>query len=176
MAALIQMVIGLCLLRVAPQDLPHSRVLEALAVLAYASLSFVIALFSVSGGYAIVAAAVDTGMLVALAYGGLWVLDLRNRSTKLITALAASGALWQLFTIPVVSMISGEPSSDTPSTVAQIGTLLYLALILWAVAIIGNILRHAFNLKIFYGLGIAVLYVYTSMRVGSALFVAAQPS
>jgi hypothetical protein len=174
MVGLIQLFIGLCLLRTAPQDLPHSRALEAVTVAVYAAFSFFIALFSVGTGFAILAAVIDTGMLVALAHGGLWVLDLRNRSTKLITALAGSGALWQLFSLPVVSLIYAEPSSETPSTIAQLGTLFYIALILWAVAIIGHILRHAFNLKFFFALGIAVLYVYTSMRVGSALFVAAQ--
>ncbi len=174
MARLLHMFIGLCLLRTAPQDLPHSRILELAAISVYAALSFFIALFSVNTGNALLAAAVDTGMLVALAHGGLWVLDLRNRATQLITALAGSGAIWQLTTVPVVSLIASQPSSDVPTTTAQVGTLLYLALILWATTIIGHILRHAFNMKFFFALGIAVLYVYTSMRVGSALFVAAQ--
>ncbi len=174
MANLVQMFIGLCLLRTAPQDLPHSRILEILCLAAYASLSFLIGLMSVTTGFAIVAALVDTGMLFALAQGGLWVLDLRNRSTKLVTALAGSGALWQLASLPVVSMISDDAGADQATTFTQLGTLFYLAMILWAIAIIGHILRHAFGLKFFYALGIAVLYIYTSMRVGSALFVAAQ--
>lgn len=166
--------VGLCLLRVAPQDLPHSRAFEVASIAIYALFSFIIALFNVNTGNAVLAAVVDTGMMVALAHGGLWVLDLRNRATKLVTALAGTGAVWQLFSLPVVTLIASQPGGETPTTAAQVGTLLYLALILWAVTIIGHILRHAFNMKFFFALGIAVLYVYTSMRVGSALFVASQ--
>lgn len=174
MLQLFNQFVGLCLLRAAPQDLPHSRALEIASIAVYALFSFVVALFSVNTGNAVLAAVVDTGMMVALAHGGLWVLDLRNRATKLVTALAGSGAVWQLLSLPVVSLIASQPDSETPTTTAQIGTLLYLALILWATTIIGHILRHAFNMKFFFALGIAVLYVYTSMRVGSALFVASQ--
>jgi len=109
-----------------------------------------------------------------LAYAGLWVLDLKPRMTKLVTALAGSGAVWQLVALPVMGLLVSASGEIPNNTLAGLSYLLLLAMVFWAIAIVGHILRHALNLKFYFALGIAVLYVYTSMRVGSALFVAAQ--
>lgn len=174
MLSLIRTFTGLCLLRTAPQDVPYSRALLFIALGAYVMMSYILALLSTGPTTAMVLAVIDGGMLVGLAIGGLWVLSLPSRNTQLITALAGSGAIWQLAAFPVAGLLSAQPAATEPTVVTQVGGLLYLALVVWAIAIIGHILRHAFNMKFFFAAGIAVLYVYTSMRVGSALIVAAQ--
>ncbi|MBI3776168.1 MAG: hypothetical protein HY273_11560 [Gammaproteobacteria bacterium] len=166
--------VDLCLLRANPQDLPLSVALELITLATYTALSYVLALSSTTPGTALLAALVDVGMLVGLAYAGLWILDLKNRLTKLITALAGSGTIWQLVALPVMSLLIGSSDKTPDSTLAAFGYLLLLALVAWAIFIIGHILRHALNMKFFFALGVALLYVYTSMRVGSALFIAAQ--
>lgn len=170
----LKLFVHMCLLRANPQDLPHSVALAALTLLVYTTLSYVLALSSTKPGTALLAALVDTGMLVGLAYAGLWVLDLKPRMTKLVTALAGSGAVWQLVALPVMGLLASASGEIPNNTLAGLSYLLLLALVFWAIAIVGHILRHALNLKFYFALGIAVLYVYTSMRVGSALFVAAQ--
>lgn len=166
--------VDLCLLRANPQDLPYSLSLELLTLLVYTALSYVLALSSTTPGTALLAALVDVGMLIGLAYAGLWILDLKNRLIKLVTALAGSGAAWQLVALPVMSLLSDAKDTLGEGMLAALSYLLLLALIAWAIFIIGHILRHALNLKFPFALGVAVLYVYTSMRVGSALFVAGQ--
>lgn len=166
--------VDLCLLRANPQDLPHSVALELFTLITYTVLSYVLALSSTTPGTAFLAALVDVGMLVGLAYAGLWILDLKNRLTKLITALAGSGTVWQLVALPVMSLLIGSSDNTPDNTLAAFGYLLLLGLVAWAIFIIGHILRHALNMKFFFALGVALLYVYTSMRVGSALFIAAQ--
>ncbi len=166
--------VDLCLLRANPQDLPYSLSLELLTLLVYTALSYVLALSSTTPGTALLAALVDVGMLIGLAYAGLWILDLKNRLIKLVTALAGSGAAWQLVALPVMSLLSDAKGTLGEGMLAALSYLLLLALIAWAIFIIGHILRHALNLKFPFALGVAVLYVYTSMRVGSALFVAGQ--
>jgi len=170
----LKLFVDLCLLRANPQDLPHSISLELLTLLTYGALSYVLAQSSTTPGTALLAALVDVGMLVGLAYAGLWILDLKNRLTKLVTALAGSGAIWQLVALPVMSLLVEGSDKDASSALAGLGYILLLALVAWAIFIIGHILRHALNMKFPFALGIALLYVYTSMRVGSALFVAAQ--
>jgi len=170
----LKLFVDMCLLRANPQDVPHSIFLELLTLVAYTTLSYVLALSSTTPGTALLAALVDSAMLVGLAYAGLWILDLKNRMTKLVTALAGTGVVWQLVALPVMSLLAGA-SDTTPNTaLATLSYLLLLALVAWAIFIIGHILRHALNMKFSFALGIAVLYVYTSMRVGSALLVAAQ--
>ena len=170
----LKLFVDLCLLRANPQDLPHSVALELLTLLIYTTLSYVLALSSTTPGTALLAALVDVAMLVGLAYAGLWILDLKNRLTKLVTALAGSGAVWQLVALPVMALLSDGVDKVPDNTLAMLSYVLLLALVAWAIFIIGHILRHALNLKFSFALGIALLYVYTSMRVGSSLFVAAQ--
>ena len=170
----LKLFIDLCLLRANPQDLPHSASLALLTLLTYTTLSYVLALSSTTPGTALAAALVDVGMLVGLAYASLWTLDLKNRLTKLITALAGSGAVWQLVALPVMGLLGDATGQISESMLAGFSYVLLLVLIAWAIFIIGHILRHALNMKFSFALGIALLYVYTSMRVGSALFVAAQ--
>jgi hypothetical protein len=141
---------------------------------AYATMSYVLGLTNMASATALLAALVDTAMLVGLAYAGLWVLNLTARRVKLVTALAGSGVIWQTAALPVMSLLMTETGADTASYGAQLASLLLLALMAWAIVIIGHILCHAFGLKFFFALVIAVLYVYTSMRVGSALFIASQ--
>ena len=89
----LKLFVDLCLLRANPQDLPHSVALELLALLVYTTLSYVLALSSTKPGTALLAALaalVDVAMLVGLAYAGLWILDLKSRLTKLVTASASS--------------------------------------------------------------------------------------
>lgn len=174
MARILQIFVRLCLLRANPQDLPHSHALELITVVAYAAMSYLLGLTNMASPTALLAALVDTAMLVGLAYAGLWVLNLTARRVKLVTALAGTGVVWQLVALPVMSLLVTESSADDASFSAQIASTLLLALIAWAVVIIGHILRHAFGMKFFFALVIAVLYVYTSMRVGSAIFIASQ--
>lgn len=169
----LKLFVDMCLLRTNPQDLPHSVMLEAIALCTYTTLSFLIAQMSSVPQAALTAALVDVGMMAALTWGGLWAVGMQNRATKTITALAGTGALWQLASLPLVMIFSGD-SGNTESTPSFFSNLVFLAMISWAIAIIGHILRHALNMKFFFALGIAVLYVYTSMRVASALLVAAQ--
>ena len=166
--------VDLCLLRANPQDLPHSVALKFFTLGIYTALSFMLALTSTKPGTALLAAVVDVGMLVGLAYAGLWILNLQNRMTKLITALAGSGAVWQMVALPMIGMLSNSSDTLPNNSLALLSYLLLLAWIIWVIFIIGHILRHALNMKFSFALGIALLYVYTSMRVGSALLVAAQ--
>ena len=99
----LKLFVDLCLLRADPQDLPHSVALELLTLLIYTTLGYVLALSSTKPGTALLAALVDVAMLVGLAYAGLWILDLKSRLTKLVTALAGSGAVWQLVALPVMA-------------------------------------------------------------------------
>lgn len=170
----LKLFVDLCLLRANPQDLPHSFSLQLITLLTYTALSYLLALSSTTPGTALLAALVDTGMLTGLAYAGLWILDLKNRMIKLVTALAGSGAVWQLIALPIMGLLADASDKVSGGTLATVSYMLLLVLITWVIFIIGHILRHAFNMKFFFALGIAVLYVYTSMRVGSALFVAGQ--
>lgn len=167
--------VDMCRLRANPQDLPHSVSLGMLTLAIYTALSYLMALWVTAPDTAMLVALIDVGMLAGLAYSSVWILSLQSRATQLITALAGTGVLWQLVALPVIGMLSGTTEQGAESTTAGFGYLIFVALIAWIIAIIGHILRHALNMNFLFALGIAVLYVYTSMRVSSALLIAVQP-
>jgi hypothetical protein len=159
--------IDLCRLRAAPQDLPCSHFLMLLTIICYLLAGLAISLLDQRFGLALLSASVDTAMLVGFTYLGLWMLDRRARAVQATTALCGTGTLFALIGWPLMAQLQelGDTSAGSLS-------LLLLALVVWNIAVIGNILRHALELPLWIGTGVALLYVYTSLRVMSALHVA----
>lgn len=167
MFALLRLFVDLCRFRSAPQNLPFSRFLMGLCIGCYFAVGFAISLAEQSFGRAIISASVDTGLMVGLAYLGLWVRDFIPRATQTITALAGTGTLFELIGWPLVTFLQTLEEGET-----SILSLLLLGLVIWNITVIGHILRHALELPMWIGTGIALLYIYTSIRVMQVLFIA----
>lgn len=159
--------LDLCRLRAGPQDLPYSPFLMLLGTAIYALVGLGVSLLDQRMGLAIISTTVDTLLLLALTWLGLWVRDYRPRTVQTITALTGTGVLFGLMGWPLIAWLQ-QIGEDTPSSLS----LLLLALIIWNIAVIGNILRHALELPMWLGTGVALLYVYTSLRVMSVLHLA----
>ncbi len=167
MLALLRVFIDLCRFRSAPQELPYSQFLVGICVGCYFMVGFAISLSEQAFGQAIIIATADTGLMVGLAYLGLWVRDSIPRATQTITALAGTGTLFELVGWPLVTFLQTLEEGEASSI-----SLLLLGLVIWNIAVIGNILRHAMDLPMWIGTSIALLYIYTSLRVMSVLYVA----
>lgn len=167
MKALLMMFADLCRLRTGPQDLPHSRFLMLLCILAYALVGLGVSLLDQDSTLALVSTIVDTLLLLALTWLGLWVRDHKVRAVQTMTALTGTGALFGLMGWPLIASLQ-QLGEDNSSSLF----LLLLALIIWNISVIGNILRHALDLPMWLGTGVALLYVYTSLRVMSVLHIA----
>lgn len=167
MSSLLRIFFDLCRFRSAPQDLPYSKFLMALCVACYFLVGFAIALAEQPLGQSIITASADAGLMVGLAYLGLWVRDFMPRVTQTITALAGTGTLFELIGWPLVTFLQTLEEGETSSL-----SLLLLGLVIWNIAVIGNILKHALEIPMWIGTGIALLYIYTSIRVMSVLYVA----
>lgn len=167
MNALLMVFINLCRLRVGPQDLPYSRFLMTLCVGCYALVGLGVSLLDQTLGLALLSTVVDTGLLLALAWLGLWVRNNTTRARQTITALTGTGILFGLIGWPLIAWLQ-QIDENTPTSLS----LLLLALIIWNITVIGNILRHALELPMWLGTGVALLYVYTSLRVMAVLHIA----
>lgn len=167
MLALLKIFVDLCRFRAAPQDLPYSQFLMALCLGCYFIVGFAISLAEQAFGQAIIIAAADTGLMVGLAYLGLWVRDSIPRAIQTVTALAGTGTLFELVGWPLVTFLQTLEEGEASSI-----SLLLLGLVIWNIVVIGNILRHALSLPMWIGTAIALLYIYTSLRVMSVLYVA----
>ena len=167
MLELLKRFFAICRLKASPADLPASWLLTGLAVGAYAASGWAAVRLEHPGSRGTAAVAVDTGLLVALAWVALWIRERRPRFAQTLTALAGAGTFFNLLGLPVVAGLQAAgPQGDVLLSLALLG------LVVWNIAVFGDILRHALDLPAWAGAGIAVLYVYTSMRVVSALLLA----
>lgn len=167
MIAIFQYFFELCRFRANPQDLPSSVVLKYFSIATYMVVGLAVTLLSQPMGQALVSVIIDTMMLVGLAWAGLWVRNFTDRTTQTVTALAGTGTIIGLIGLPVMAWLHNSPEGQ-----ATLASLMLLLLVVWNVAVIGHILRHALSLPFWAGIGISVFYIYTSIRVMSALFIA----
>ncbi len=167
MTALLTLFIDLCRLRSAPQDLPASRFLMLLTTGSYLAVSMAVSLHEQPLGLAALSAIVDTGLLAALAGVSLWILNKTPRFIQTFTALTGTGTLFGLMGWQLIAWLQTLPEGE-PSNLF----LLLLGLILWNIVVIGHILRHALDMMMWASSTIALFYIYLSIRVMSALYIA----
>lgn len=167
MTTILMSFFNMCRLRAAPQDLPYSTFLMTTALTAYFLAGLGIALAEQEFGPALLTGCVDVALLVALARLPLWITNHGARAVQTVTALAGTGTVFELIAWPLITAMQGM--GDEPSGILS---FLLLALIVWNIVVIGNILRHALDLAMWIACGIALLYIYTSLRVMSALYIA----
>lgn len=167
MNALLDAFWKICIFRLNPQDLPTSTALLYLSALLYALLNAVVASLNLSLGPALMSAVVDVLLITGLTWLVLWVRDLGPRFSQTVTALMGTGAIIGLVAMPLVWWQTqvGLQGSLIPS-------FLMLCVLLWSLAVVGHILRHALNTPLFVGVLIAVLYMYVSINIIRVLFVA----
>ncbi len=167
MFSLLSVFIEICRFRAGPQDIPYSRLLLVLTIAAY----FLIGLATSPLEQAIpktISSMADTTMLMGFTLAGLWVRNLPRRGTQTLTALAGTGVVFGLVSLILFLAFPGLRISE-PSIFSSI---LILALVIWNIAVMGHILKSSLEMPLWAGIGIAVLYVYTSLRVTGAIYVA----
>lgn len=153
---LLNIFVDICLLRAGPQDLPASRFLLGVAILLGLLTGALLIVDSFGSVFsALLAQILDLLLLMALIRFGLAYRGLAPRFLQVATALFGSSALINLVTMPVQLLIGEDPSA---SLAGELGVLLYLFLLVWALVVIGHILRHAFDIRFGGGILIALAY------------------
>ena len=142
----------ICLLRANPQDLPTSTRLTVLVLAIYAATDVVMAWVTVPLARALLAAVVDTFLLIALVHVALNLRQFGVRVRQTLMALAGCGALFAIPSLIAASWIGGT----APFVV-------WVPLLLWMVAVYGHILRHALEVRYALGIAAACVYVFISL-------------
>lgn len=150
----------LCRLKMAPQDLPASLLLQRLSVVSYGTVSLVSGLFSLSLQRAMLGAVLDVVLLMGFTAVALKLRHHANRYTQTVTALAGAGTVIGLLALPVMAALSfGQPAGPLHLLLSN----LWLLMLLWNMLVIGHIARHALSLTLPGGLGVAFLYFLTML-------------
>ena len=166
MFALIHPFISLCLLRLRPQDLPASSPLLALAALAYTASTAIAHSALLSPLDAVIGGVVDALLLCGLTLSLLGVHRRWTRAVQTLTALVGAGTVTTLVAIPFLSWRVGVMRAGDPAGIE----LAFIAMIVvWNLAVIAHILRHALSTSFPGAVVIAIVMYLVSSQVLSAM-------
>lgn len=156
----------ICLFRQGPQDLPASSVLMLVSMLVYAVASVLIGLLNLAPIAALLSGILDVALVAAMTQLLLWIKALGTRFQQTFTALMGTGAMLGFLALPLlyIQLQMGDQPALLPS-------VLTLGLMIWNLAIVGHILRHAIGAPFFVGVLLAVVFMYVSISVMRSLFV-----
>lgn len=161
---LIKLFFDICLYRKGPQDLPVSSLLLGLSLLAYLIVGMVLLGLETTWTDAAIQALVEAGMLLGFVFITLQIAGLTSRFLQTSTAMVGTDVVISSFAVPLLTWMISSPESK------GVIYLFLLMLMLWHVAVVAHILRHALSRSLAIGFGLAIVYIVASYRVMVALF------
>jgi hypothetical protein len=151
----LKILIDICLLRAAPQDLPASRGGMLVALAAYAAAGLLGVLDVLTFESAVLASAVDTLLLAAVTHLVLQWRRLENRLTQTLTALAGGGALLSLLAWGAAGLAREAFQPEW----------IWAVFLVWYTLVFGHVLRHALSITLAAGVAASLLYLFFSIGV-----------
>lgn len=161
---LVKCFLDLCLFRSGPQDLPASRFLLSLVIILNVLVSVFLASLEGELSQAVLQSVLAPALLALFLFGLLKFSNHSSRYTQTVTAGIGGDALITVLAVPPVLL-----GLIIPDVRGYVGLLLF-ALMLWEIAVIGHIIRHAMDIPFMAGLGLALAYTALSYRIMMALF------
>lgn len=152
--------LAICLLRRAPQDLPASAGLLAIALFASGLGSFVIAVSSLDWPLALLSAGLEIVFMCTVIYGLLYLPGYASRWWQTLTAVAGTNAVLVVFALPLLAWLLNAQSREADPTIPS---LLFFVLIIWNIVILAHIFRHALSIVMPLGVLVALMYYALSL-------------
>ena len=157
----------ICLLRKGPQDLPKSTELLVLSLFMYTLIDVLLTVQSRPLVDALMVSFVDVGFLLLVTFLILKQHKHLERWHQTMTALFGTGVVLGIFIFPLVF---GGVQNQYEEWLQQIIVLLFLIMVIWNVAVLAHIVRHAISTSAGIGVMIAILYVWMSSLLVTMLF------
>ncbi len=106
-------------------------------------------------GLALFAQVLDLFLIATLLYIGLTMMSFKARFHQSATALFGTGTLINLLFMPLELM----SNKDSPASfMTELASILILFLVLWALVVMGHIMRHTFSIRFSGGMLLALAY------------------
>ncbi len=153
----------ICLLRRGPQDVPHSRALLAILVLAGFLVDLLFFTWQAAFAHALAFVAASLAAMVGVITVLLGGLGYRRRVVQTLTAMLGAGLVFSALALPALIAVSVAPAIRGPMV------LLTLALNLWSLVVTAHILRHALSVHLLPAALLAVGYFYLHVVLAGAL-------
>jgi hypothetical protein len=152
--------VDICLFRAGPADIPASRWLMKLSLFVYFSIGLLAGridsqwLASFSSSFA------DTLALLVFVGIALQIKQQQSRYLQTVTALAGTGSLLTLLSMPVLYAFS---LLKDPSQASSLIMLAIMALVFWSLMVTAHIFRQALDIKA--GMAAVITVVYTLLSI-----------
>jgi hypothetical protein len=159
--------LDICLLKKGPEDLPKSSVLLFLCLFMYTLIDVLLTVQSRPFEYALLVSLVDVGFLLLVTFLILKQHQKLDRWHQTMTALFGTGVILGMFIFPLVF---GGVQNHYEAWVQQIIVFLFLIMVIWNVAVLAHIVRHAISTSMGIGIMIAILYIWMSSLLITMLF------
>ena len=155
----------LCLFRRKPQDLPQSIELLIVCLVTYILINFLVGLNTSTTLRAIQASFLETLFISMITVIILKLNKHTERWLKTLMAIMGTGCVISLLALP---LFIGIFTLDAGKAVQSVILMVYLVLLVWNIAIMGHILRHALETTMGVGVLFALIYiVITSILIGA---------
>lgn len=145
-----------------PQDVPATRFVLKLLLPIYVAINYLILLLNGVASTAPLQILADFTLMVLFYWPLLYFAGKTARFPQTLAAIIGCDIIVNFFALPAIATLNSHANS-----------LAYFAmfgLLLWHWLISGHILRHALDRPLFFGLGLALLYIMLSSQVMAALF------
>lgn len=159
---LILLFFEIAIFRKGPQDVPFSLWLLKFILPFYFAVNLLILLLNDNGATALFQLAVDFLLVVGLSWPLLYYAGKTARYPQTLSALLGTDTVISFFAIPAIASLNTEAS--------DLAFLAMLVLMGWHWLVSGHIFRHALDQPLFFGLGVALLYILISSQVMELLF------
>ncbi len=147
--------------------MPASRELAVLCLLGYAASSFLLALATQSTQVAILSGLLDALLLAAISYALLLIWRLPQRWLQTTTALSGTGIIFSVAAMPLSYLLANTGNNN------PLALLLFLSvifLLVWNIAVMAHIMRHALSSSFAMGVLVAMFYVWVITATINNLF------
>ena len=111
--------------------------------------------------------AIDFGLFLAIVWGALVWRGYTARWQQTWTALMGSSTLLALFALPIIRWVLLGAEAGVVDPLAAI---LWFGMVLWNLAVIGNVMRQALQMPFAFGVLIAIAYLLLSVTAIDLIF------
>ena len=162
MYQLIQLFFEIAILRKGPQDVPATPWLLRLILPVYVTVNVLILLLNSDLSTALQQIAVDFLLITGFSWPLLYFAGKPARFRQTLCALLGTDTVISFFAIPAVASLNTQAN--------ELAFFAMLVLMVWHWLVTGHIFRHALDRPLFFGLGLALLYILISSQVMALLF------
>lgn len=157
----------ICLLKRQPQDIPGSVVFFAMCTAAYTLSSFILTLAYQDFQKSVTVAFIDAGLTILITYLLLLAIRKPERNLQTCTALLGTGTIFSLLATPVYYLLAVPAVGQSGNPILS---FLVWVLIVWNIAVMAHILKHA--LTVSYSMGVLVALMYIIIVSGTIINIA----